>query len=131
LVKSHYDFGTAPVQAAEIDLDGLLALIPPHFDVAPVPAYPPVYEDIAVVVDEALPAEQVAALIRQTGGKLLREVRLFDVFRGGQIGEDKKSLAYGLVYQAPDRTLTDGESAQIRNRIVRRLEKELGAHLRS
>ena len=51
----------------------LLALIPPHFDVAPVPAYPPVYEDIAVVVDEALPAEQVAALIRQTGGKLLAD----------------------------------------------------------
>jgi phenylalanyl-tRNA synthetase beta chain len=131
LVKSRYDFGAAPVQAAELDLDGLLTLIPAHFDVEPVPAYPPVYEDIAVVVDESTPAEQVAALIRQTGGKLLREVRLFDVFRGGQIGEDKKSLAYGLVYQAPDRTLTDGESAQIRNRIVRRLEQEIGAHLRS
>ena len=131
LVKSRYDFGAAPVQAVELDLDGLLRLIPAHFDVEPVPAYPPVYEDIAVVVDESLPAEQVAALIQQTGGKLLRGVRLFDVFRGGQIGENKKSLAYGLVYQAPDRTLTDGESAQIRNRIVRRLEQELGAHLRS
>ncbi len=130
-VKANYDFGAAPVQAADLDLDGLLALIPAQFDVAPVPAYPPVFEDIALVVDETLPAEQVAALIRQTGGKLLREVRLFDVFRGGQIGEGKKSLAYGLVYQAPDRTLTDGESAQIRNRIVRRLEQELGAHLRS
>ena len=130
-VKANYDYGAAPVQAADLDLDGLLALIPAHFDVAPVPAYPPVFEDIALVVDETLPAEQVAALIRQTGGKLLREVRLFDVFRGGQIGAGKKSLAYGLVYQAPDRTLTDGESAQIRNRIVRRLEQELGAHLRS
>ncbi len=71
------------MQAADLDLDGLLALIPAHFDIAPVPAYPPVFEDIALVVDETLPAEQVAALIRQTGGKLLREVRLFDVFRGG------------------------------------------------
>lgn len=130
-VKANYDFGAPPVLAAEIDFDRLLSLIPAHFDAEPVPAYPPVYEDIAVVVDESLPAEQVAGLIRQTGGKLLREVRLFDVFRGGQIGAGKKSLAYGLVYQAPDRTLTDGESAQIRNRIIRRLEQELGAQLRS
>ena len=56
-------------------------------------------------------------------------MRLFDVFRGEQIGAGKKSLAYGLTYQDPERTLTDGESAQIRNRIVRRLEQELGAKL--
>jgi phenylalanyl-tRNA synthetase beta chain len=131
LVKAHYDFGQAPVLAASLDMTELLNLIPRVFDVAPVPAYPPVLEDIAVVVDEAIPAEKVASLIRQTGGKLVREVRLFDVFRGERIGAGKKSLAYSLTYQAPDRTLTDGESAQVRNRIVRRLEQELGAKLRS
>ena len=131
LVKAHYDFGAAPVLAADLDLAELLTLIPPLFDVEPVPSYPPVLEDIAVVVDETVPAETVASLIRQTGGKLVRDVRLFDVFRGEQIGAGKKSLAYSLTYQAPDRTLTDGESAQVRNRIVRRLEQELGAKLRS
>jgi len=131
LVKARYDFGAAPVLAAEIDLAALLRQIPSQFDGESVPAYPPVLEDIAVVVDEAVAAERVAALIRQTGGKLLRAVTLFDVFRGEQIGAGKKSLAYSLTYQAADRTLTDGESAQIRNRIVRRLEQELAARLRT
>jgi len=58
-------------------------------------------------------------------------VRLFDVYRGSQIGEGKKSMAYCLTYQAPDKTLTDAEAAQIRNRIVKRLAQEVGAKLRS
>ena len=131
LVKARYDFGSAPVQAADIDLGKLLAMIPTHFDIEPVPAYPPVLEDIAVVVDETIPAEMVASLIRQSGGKLLKSVRLFDVFRGDQVGAGKKSLAYSLTYQAADRTLTDVASTQVRNRIVRRLEQDLGAKLRS
>ena len=131
LVKAHYDFGPAPVQAADIDLGKLLALIPTQFDIEPVSTYPPVLEDIAVVVDETVSAEKVASLIRQAGGKLLKVVRQFDVFRGEQVGTGKKSLAYSLTYQAADRTLTDVESAQVRNRIVRRLEQELDAKLRS
>jgi len=97
----------------------------------PVPVFPPILEDIAIVVDEDLPAERVLSLIRQVGGKLLSGVRLFDIFRGEQIGAGKKSLAYSLTYQAPDRTLTDTEAAQVRQRIVRRLEQEFGAKLRS
>jgi phenylalanyl-tRNA synthetase beta chain len=58
-------------------------------------------------------------------------VRLFDVYRGGQIGEGKKSLAYSLTYQAPNKTMTDAEAAAIRNKIVKRLEQEVGAKLRS
>ena len=130
-VKAHYDFGPAPVQAADIDLAKLLAMIPTTFAIEPVPAYPPVLEDIAVVVDETVPAEKVSSLIRQAGGKLLKAVRLFDVFRGEQVGVNKKSLAYSLTYQAADRTLTDAESTQVRNRIIRRLEQDLGAKLRS
>ena len=101
------------------------------FDSRPVPEFPPMLEDIAVIVDEALPADRVETLIRQTGGKTLADVRLFDIFRGEQIGEGKKSMAYGLTYQAFDRTLTDKDAAQIRNKIIRRLEQELGAKLRS
>lgn len=129
LVAEHYDF-TAPVQAAEFDLEAILAALPDTYPVKPVSEYPPVLEDIAVIVDEALPADRVEALIRQTGGKLLASVRLFDVFRGEQIGAGKKSLAYALTYQSLEGTLTDKEAAAIRSRIIRRLENELGAKLR-
>jgi phenylalanyl-tRNA synthetase beta chain len=88
-------------------------------------------EDIAIIVDENLPADRVEALIKQTGGKTLASVRLFDVFRSEQIGAGKKSLAYALTYQSTDSTLTDKDAAQIRNRIIKRLDQELGAKLRS
>ena len=131
LVARRLDLSAKPLLAAEIDLELLLPLIPSHYDLVPVPVFPPILEDIAIVVDEDLPAERVLSLIRQVGGKLLSGVRLFDIFRGEQIGAGKKSLAYSLTYQAPDRTLTDTEAAQVRQRIVRRLEQEFGAKLRS
>jgi phenylalanyl-tRNA synthetase beta chain len=90
-----------------------------------------VYEDLAVVVEEGVPAVKVRDLIAQTGSPLVRSVELFDVYRGEQVGEASKSLAYRLTYQADDRTLTDKEVAKVRTKIVRRLERELGASLRS
>jgi len=129
-VQENYDF-SAPVVAADFDLEAVLDAAQAAFDLQTVSEFPPVLEDIAVIVDEALPADRVEALIRQTGGKLLASVRLFDVFRSEQVGAGKKSLAYALVYQSPDGTLTDKESGQIRNRIIQRLERELGAKLRS
>ena len=131
VVQENYDF-VSPVLCGDFDLEAILAA---HarlgFDIRPVTEFPPVLEDIAVIVDEALPADRVEALIRQTGGKMLADVRLFDVFRGEQIGAGKKSLAYSLTYQSFDSTLTDKDAAQIRNRIVKRLEQEFGAKLRS
>ncbi len=131
LVKQNYDFGPAPVITAELDLEEIFALVPGWFDTTPVPALPPVLEDLAVIVDEDMPAVRVLETILQGGGKLLKEARLFDVYRGGQIGVGKKSLAYSLTYQAADRTLTDKDATQIRQRIIRRLEQELGARIRS
>lgn len=130
LVAENYDF-VSPVLAAEFDLEAMLAALPSGYPIRPVSEFPPVLEDIAVVVDESLPADRVEALIRQTGGKMLASVRLFDVFRSEQIGTGKKSLAYALTYQSLEGTLTDKDAAAIRNRIIRRLEKELGAKLRS
>jgi phenylalanyl-tRNA synthetase beta chain len=130
LVQENYNF-VSPVIAAEFDLEALLQAARPSFDVKPVSEFPPVLEDIAVVVDESLPADRVEALIRQTGGKTLAAVRLFDVFRSEQIGAGKKSLAYSLTYQSFEGTLTDKDAAQVRNKIVRRLEQEVGAKLRS
>ena len=130
LLQARYDFAEAAVMAAEFDL-ATMRNAQPVYQVEPVPAFPPVLEDIAVIVDESIPAVQVEALIRQSSGKMVTEIRLFDVYRGEQISPGKKSLAYSLTYQAPDRTLTDKEAAQIRNKIVRSLEQEFGAKLRS
>jgi phenylalanyl-tRNA synthetase beta chain len=130
-VKERYDFGGAAVLAADLDLEALLAAMPPTYQVGAVSTHPPVLEDIAVVVDEIIPAGRIEEVIRQGGGKLLSGVRLFDIYHGEQIGAGKKSMAYSLTYQAPDRTLTDKDAAGIRQRIVRRLEQELGAKLRS
>jgi phenylalanyl-tRNA synthetase beta chain len=129
LVKEKYEFGTAPVIVAEFDLDALRRMNP-TYGIKPVADVPPVLEDIAVIVDESVPADRVEALIRQTGGKIVTDVRLFDVYRGEQLGAGKKSLAYSLTYQS-DKTMTDAEAAAIRNKIVKRLEQEIGAKLRS
>jgi phenylalanyl-tRNA synthetase beta chain len=129
-VKANYEFNPAPVLAAELDLELLLSSISDRYSIDSVPAFPPVLEDLALVVDESLPAERVADLIRQTGGKTVTNVRLFDVYRSEQIGSGKKSLAYSLTYQVEDRTLTDEDVTRIRQRIIRRLEQELGASLR-
>ncbi len=131
LVSERYEFADAPVLVAELDMQVLMDAVPDRYPVEPVPPYPPVLEDLAVIVDENVPAERVAAVIREAGGQILSELRLFDVYRGKQIGEGKKSLAYSLVYQAYDRTLTDEQVLKIRNRIVRRLDEELDAYLRS
>jgi phenylalanyl-tRNA synthetase beta chain len=131
VIRQNYDLPDSPLLAAELDLDVLLPLIPERYISQPVPAYPPVLEDLALVVDETLPAERVAEVIHQAGGKIVTGVRLFDVYRGEKIGAGKKSLAYSLTYQAPNKTLTDRDVAGIRTRILRRLEQELGAALRS
>ena len=92
--------------------------------------YPPVREDVALVVDATLPAASVEAALRTAGGTLLREVALFDVYQGGQLPPGKKSLAYHLTFQAPDKTLTDADVSRQRGRILRLLEQQLGATLR-
>ena len=130
LVKEKYELGDSPVLVAEFDLDALRTLNP-TYGITAVPEFPPVLEDIAVIVDESVAASRLEVLIRQTGGKSVTSVRLFDVYRGDQIGAGKKSLAYSLTYQAPDKTMTDAEAAAIRNKIVKRLEQEVGAKLRS
>jgi phenylalanyl-tRNA synthetase beta chain len=119
-----------PIIAADLDLELIIASVPARHITSAVSRFPPVVEDIALIVDEDQPAAQVEALIRQTGGAVLAAVELFDVYKGDQIGAGKKSLAYRLTYQAEDRTLTDGEAAKVREKIVRRAKEVLGAALR-
>jgi phenylalanyl-tRNA synthetase beta chain len=131
LARHNYDLTDAPLLAADLDLQAIISAIPARYEVASVSPFPPVLEDLAVIVDEDLPAERVEAVIRQGGGRTLAELQLFDVYRGEQIGAGKKSLAYNLTYQSSERTLTDDDVLKVRQRIVRQLEKELSARLRS
>jgi phenylalanyl-tRNA synthetase beta chain len=108
--------------AFEVDA-GALAEIPSGGEgYRPISTFPSVVQDIAVVVADDLPAAEVEATVREAGGELLERLRLFDVYRGEQVGEGSKSLALRLEFRAPDRTLTDEEVADVRARI----EKELG-----
>ncbi len=129
LSKEKFEMGDAPVVVAEFDLD-LMRSLNPTYGIKSVPETPPIYEDIAVIVDASVEAAAVEALIRQTGGKTVTNVRLFDVYVDEKIGVGKKSLAYSLTYQS-DKTMTDADAAAIRNKIVKRLENTVGAKLRS
>ena len=129
LSKEKFEFGDAPIIVAEFDLD-LMRNLNPTYGIKAVPETPPIYEDIAVIVDDSVEAAAVEALIRQTGGKTVTNVRLFDVYKDEKIGAGKKSLAYSLTYQS-DKTMTDADAAAIRNKIVKRLEHAVGAKLRS
>ena len=131
VVRAAFDLPSVPVAVMELDLDVVLAGWGAAEPMAEISTQPAIYEDLAVIVDEATPAARVAALIRQSGGKLLVDLRLFDVYRGGQIAAGKKSLAYSLTFQAADRTLTDEDTRKLRAKIVGRLERELGATLRA
>lgn len=131
LVHKQYEFPNGPVLAAGLDMRAIKELIPERYDLKAVPSYPPVLEDLALVVDDELSAERVAQVIAKAGGKMVADIQLFDVYHGEQIGRGKKSLAYSITYQAEDRTLTDEEVAKLRDKIVRRLDKELDAKLRA
>lgn len=119
-----------PVLAADIDLEALLPLIPSTYRYTSLPAYPPVREDLALVVDASVPAAAVEAALRQNAGPLLRDVALFDVYEGGQLPPGKKSLAYHLTFQSDNRTLTDKDVSKQRGRLLKALENQLGARLR-
>lgn len=93
--------------------------------------FPGVYIDMAVVVDEAVPAGSVGEVVLRAGAPELTSARLFDLYRGPQIPEGSKSLAYALEIRAPDRTLTEEEALAVRDRIVTELAEAFGAELRA
>ncbi len=129
-VRDGYGLPFERVVAAELDLERLLAAAPERFAVQPVSAFPPVVEDLAFVVGEAIAAAAVERSIADAGGGLLRDVSLFDLYRGDQLGDGLKSLAFRLTYQAEDRTLTDGEVAELRREIVAAVAAATGGRLR-
>lgn len=123
------EFGiNRPVAMFEVNLEALL----PHVQVLPryepVSPYPPVEQDLAVIVDADVPAGRVLELIRAF--PIVADVRVFDVYVGDPVPAGQKSLAFSIAFQSKDGTLTDEEAAKHRGRIVERLRRELGAEPR-
>jgi phenylalanyl-tRNA synthetase beta chain len=122
--------GQRAILAGELDVEGLQAAAPQRFQYTAVPRFPPALRDIALVVPEEVTGERVVQEIRTAGGDLLRQVRLFDVYRGENIGPGNKSLAFALTYQSDDRTLTDKEVDKAHRKIEDRLKHVLKAQVR-
>jgi phenylalanyl-tRNA synthetase beta chain len=118
------------VAAFELDLDRTVAhaVAVPYF--RDLTSFPPVRQDLAVIVGEDVAADDVLSAVRGAGGKLLDAVRVFDVYRGAQFGEGRKSLALALTFQASDRTLSDEDVAPVRDKVVAALAKQVGGELR-
>lgn len=96
----------------------------------PLPKYPAVERDIAMLVDEKVTVAELEKAIRENGGNIIESVELFDVYRGVQIAAGRKSVAFALRYRVPDRTLTDEEVTGRQHKIVESLEEKFGAELR-
>ena len=129
LVARAYDLDDAA--GFEVDLDRLVAhavAVPTYRDLT---SFPTLRQDIAVTVADDVAAASVLAVVRRAGGELLADARVFDAYRGAQVGEGRTSLAIALAFRAPDRTLSDEDVAPLRERMVVALREELGGELRA
>jgi phenylalanyl-tRNA synthetase beta chain len=114
--------------AVELNLDAI-----PIVEAFPAPRvspFPAVFQDVSLVVDTDVPAQAVADALREGAGELLEDIRLFDVFTGPQVGENRKSLTFALRFRAPDRTLTEDEASAARDAAMQRAAEQVGAVLR-
>jgi phenylalanyl-tRNA synthetase beta chain len=115
----------------ELDLETLAAGARDAVEYEDVLTYPSVRQDIAVAVAEEVEVGALVAAAREAAGPLLREARVFDVYRGEQVGEGRKSVAIHLAFQSPERTLTDEDAAELRGQIVEALAERFDAELRA
>ena len=120
-----------PVTVFELDSGALVKAARPARPYVDVPVFPAVAVDVALVVDEGVTHERLVQCMTSAGGKLLEDVRLFDVYRDEErVGAGKKSMAYSLTYRAPDRTLTGEEVERAHGRLLTKVEKATGAEVR-
>ncbi len=129
LVAKNYGIDTE-IYAAEIDFSSLLSMQLPEPTYTPLPKYPTVSRDLALVCQESVTVAQAEKVITQAAGRLLRSVSLFDIYRGPGVPAGKKSMAFSLELRADDRTLTDADSEQVMNQVLTALKERLDATLR-
>ena len=118
------------VYCAEINFTKLLSCRLPDATYTPLPKYPAVTRDLALICDEHITVAQAEDVITAAAGKLLRDVRLFDIYRGVGVPEGKKSMAFSLELRADDRTLTDTDSEGVVTKVLASLKEKLDATLR-
>jgi phenylalanyl-tRNA synthetase beta chain len=116
--------------AFELNLDELLSLVPERIEYTDVITFPPLRQDLAFVVDEGVPAGRLIATAREAAGEELREATFLSDYRGDQIPDGKKSVAFSVAFQSPERTLTDDDATRLRDKIVAELGARFGAELR-
>ncbi|MBR2381755.1 MAG: phenylalanine--tRNA ligase subunit beta [Clostridia bacterium] len=129
LTAQNYGFN-APVYAAELDFDAIFEHCDTVIEYKPLPKFPASTRDFSFVCDEALEVGKLSSLIARAGGKLVEDVQLFDIYRGAQLGEGKKSVSFRVTLRASDRTLTVEEADKVSNKILSSLEHQLGLTLR-
>ena len=129
LVAQNYGIDT-DVYCAELNFSQMMQLQLPDATYTPLPKYPTVSRDLALVCDEAVTVAQAEDVITAAAGKLLRNVKLFDIYRGVGVAEGKKSMAFSLELRADDRTLTDTDSEAVVNKVLEALKEQLDAVLR-
>ena len=129
LVAKNYGIDSE-VYCAELSFTKMLGLRLPEPTFAPLPKYPAVSRDLALICDEALTVAQVEDVISASAGKLLRKIQLFDIYRGVGVPEGKKSMAFSLELRADDRTLTDSDSEKVVSNVLSALKEKLNAILR-
>ncbi|MBQ7858101.1 MAG: phenylalanine--tRNA ligase subunit beta [Oscillospiraceae bacterium] len=129
LVAKNYGID-AEVYCAEVSFTKILGLRMSDATYVPLPKYPTVSRDLALVCDESITVAQVEEVITAAAGKLLRSIRLFDIYRGTGVPDGKKSMAFSLELRADDRTLTDADSEAVVSKVLTALSEKLGAILR-
>ena len=129
LVAKNYGIDV-DVYCAEINFTAVLGLLLPDATYTPLPKYPSVTRDLALICDEAVTVADCENVINASAGKLLRGVKLFDIYRGTGVPEGKKSMAFSLELRADDRTLTDTDSEQVVTKVLKALAEKLDATLR-
>jgi phenylalanyl-tRNA synthetase beta chain len=130
IARERFELEAARVLIAEIELGELMAVAEP-MRYQPISRFPATTQDLALIVDQSVPAADVVKALRKYSGKSLESLVLFDVYQGPQVGEGKRSLAYRLTFRAPDRTLTDTDVNKIRAKIIRGLEHDVKASIRA
>lgn len=118
------------VYVAELDFTGLQSALAPERVFHSLPKFPTVSRDLALVCDEAMTVGMLEACIKKAGGKLLRSIQLFDIYRGPGIAPGRKSVAFSLELRADDRTLTDEDTTGVTNAVLEKLKNDLGVTLR-
>ena len=129
LVAETYGIG-GEVYVAELDFTGLQASLAPERVFHSLPKFPTVSRDLALVCEESMTVGMLEACIKKAGGKLLRSIQLFDIYRGPGIAPGKKSVAFSLELRADDRTLTDEDTTGVVNAVLEKLKNDLGVTLR-